>query len=233
MRKVFVLGGLATLAVTASAQYIIDDGVGENSVGFNNAFQNSIGWLNHFTVSGGNSVITGIQVAFGFGATPFPNGSPVDVFLWNDPNGDGNPGDATVLASLAGVVGNSGTDTFNNYDIADTFVGADGTSFFVGAIVTGTLTTGGFFPARIDQTTPTTGESWITGNAGTAAAPGAAVDPNNLGGTGTGLLNMTALAGSGLDGDWMIRATGQPVPEPATLAVLALGAAAMLRRRKA
>jgi hypothetical protein len=88
---------------------------------------------NHFTAVAGGQTIESISIAWsGFG------GDPITVKLWSDPNGDGNPNDALLLSSVAGVTANPnnvlGPALFTTYDIPDVtlFVGQ---SFFVGVTV--------------------------------------------------------------------------------------------------
>ncbi len=212
-------------------EYTLDDGVGEANIGLNGA-ASSIAWLNRFTVSGGNSTITDIRIAFGtnnpaVGGTPF-NGVPVTAYLWSDPNNDGNPSDAVVLASAAGITANSLTDIFNVFTIPATNVGPDGTNFFVGAILTqaGLLGTGpGSFPCRQDNTPVSQGRSWIAGNV--SAVP---VNPNSLGAGNAINAAIVDSFGPTLAGDWMIRASA--VPAPGTLALLGLGGLVIGRRRR-
>jgi hypothetical protein len=100
-----------------------------------------------------------------------PDGTPATVYVWSDPNQDGNPTDGQVLAQADTAVVNSDTDTFNLVDIPDVTVGGDGTHFFVGVII-GTVA--GEYPARIDMTA-SQGQSWVAGDS--VNPP----DPNNLG----------------------------------------------------
>src|SRR6476620_12282683 len=84
--------------------YLIDDGTAEDSVGLTAGGNLLV--LNEFPVSGGNNVITSISCAFGTPLFPDPtlNGLPYTAVLWSDPNGDGSPTDAVVLAQVNGVV---------------------------------------------------------------------------------------------------------------------------------
>ena len=81
------------------------------------------------------------------------------------------------------------------------------------------------FPMRQDTTDPdVAGRSYVGFNA-------TAIDPSNIGGIPAGQRNF--IESFGLPGNWMMRANGAPVPEPATLVALGLGAAALIRRRRA
>src|SRR5215216_3128027 len=92
--------------------YTIDDGTAEDSVGLTNGGNLLV--LNSFPVTEGNNLITSISIAWGTPAFPDPslNGLAYTAYLWSDPNGDGSPTDALVLASAPGVVSQEGTDTF-------------------------------------------------------------------------------------------------------------------------
>ena len=107
---------------------------------------------NSFPVSGGNNVITSISIAWGTPAFPDPtlNGLPYTAVLWSDPNGDGSPTDAVVLAQANGVIASAGTDTFITTAIPPTMVTT--TNFFVGFLMTHTA---GQFPAAFDESAPT------------------------------------------------------------------------------
>src|SRR5215216_4805470 len=112
--------------------YLIDDGTAEDSVG----------------VTAGNNLINSISIAWGTPAFPDPslNGLPYTAYLWSDPNGDGSPTDAVVLAMAPGVVASAGTDTFITTAIPPTMVTT--TNFFVGFVITHTA---GQFPAAFDE----------------------------------------------------------------------------------
>src|SRR4029077_3477535 len=160
--------------------------------------------LNSFPVSGGNNVITSISIAFGTPLFPDPtlNGLPYTAVLWSDPNGDGSPTDAVVLAMAPGVVANAGTDTFITTTIPPTMVTT--ANFFVGFLITHAA---GQFPAAFDETAPTLpNRSWVDATA----------NINDLSGSIT-------IESAGLVGNWLIRAEGQggggsPTPTPTATA---------------
>src|SRR4026209_2625608 len=142
--------------------YMIDDGTAEDSVGLTAG--GSFIALNSFPVTGGNNIITSISIAWGTPAFPDPtlDGLAYTAVLWSDPNGDGSPTDAVVLATAPGVISMQGTDTFLTSGNPTTM----GTTpnFFVGFVITHTA---GQFPAAFDETPPTlTNRSWVatTGN---------------------------------------------------------------------
>src|SRR6476659_3687536 len=174
--------------------YMIDDGTAEDSVGLTAG--GSLVALNSFPVSGGNNVITSISIAWGTPLFPDPtlNGLPYTAVLWSDPNGDGSPTDAVVLAQAPGVVSQAGTDTFITTVIPPTMVTT--ANFFVGFLITHAA---GQFPAAFDETPPTLpNRSWVDATA----------NINDLSGAIT-------IESAGLVGNWLIRAdgnTGGPTP---------------------
>jgi len=223
----------------ASAAYILDDGTAESTVGTANA---AIYWLNAFQVLPGQDSITSLDIAFGgdtsmdidlaFGVGP-GDGTPVTAYLWGDPDNDGNPDDAFVLASVMGTIQNSNTNTFIRFTFDDPVnVGNIGEYFFAGFFVdqigaggdTGT-TEGQNYAVGQDTTLPPAGRSWYS-------RFDFAPDPNRL---GSGL-QFGKSAEFGLDGNFLIRAnsTADSVPEPSTWILMTSGLAlAAWRRRKA
>jgi len=191
--------------------YMIDDGTAEDSVGLTAG--GSLVALNSFPVSGGNNVITSISIAWGTPLFPDPtlNGLPYTAVLWSDPNGDGSPTDAVVLAQAPGVISQQGTDTFITTAIPPTMVTT--TNFFVGFLITHVA---GQFPAAFDETAPTLpNRSWVDATA----------NINDLSGAIT-------IESAGLVGNWLIRAdgntggptpTGTPSPTPTATATPCTG----------
>ena len=69
-------------------------------------------WFNQFDVIPGQTTITSIEIAWGSPFLPSQiDGLPIKVGIWSDPNNDGNPSDAVLLASFAGTIQHSATDT--------------------------------------------------------------------------------------------------------------------------
>ncbi len=175
--------------------------------------------LNGFAVMPGFSVINTISIAFGFGTSTNLNGTAFTAVLWSDPNGDGLPGDAVVLATASGVISGYATDTFVDVSITPTMVLTP--NFFVGFLITHPA---GAFPAALDTTAPTFADrSFVAGgNAGTG-------DINNLNNNGLPVATIESL---GFPGNWLIGATGVPIPEPSTYALAGLGLLGLLGLRR-
>ena len=176
----------------AIPQYAWDDGTAENSIGLNNGGR--IVWLNHFVTEANGESIKGVRVAFANIAL----GTNVNIYLWSDPDGDGDPTDAQVIASTTTTVVNPGTNTLNFVALPETVVGPAGTSFFVGARV---LHDAGELPASLDQSS-NAGQSWL--------AAGATVNPNNL--SAASLFGRTG--DFGFPGNWLVRAVAAGTAPP-------------------
>lgn len=225
--KYMFLGALfASLTAAHAAEYRTDSGASQNSLGFTNGGE--IAWLQQFTVTGGNNVITSVSTVFGTPAFPGDSGvtagTPFSVYVWRGtPTGTGADL-PTLIAEAAGTVsaGSIDTDVFQSVAINAVITGT--TNFFIGASVNHAAST---FPAPLQEVGtgpyPILTTSWV---AGSNTASG--FDPNNLAG-GIGVLNMDSI---GFPGNWLIRA--EAVPEPMTMITMAgaLGALAMRRRRR-
>ena len=170
--------------------YQYDDGTHEDKLGLTSG--GTIAWLNRFNVQDYESaVITSISLTWG----AVPDGTPCTVYLWSDPNRDGSPTDAKVLASAATVVAHADTDVFTVVDITDTFVGPPGTGFFVGALLDQAA---GEYPCAIDLDSYAE-RSWVMGDTGYH------LDPNDLAG---GDVEPILTEDTDYDGNWLIRAEG-------------------------
>ena len=182
--------------------YSIDDGSAEDAIGLTGG--GDVISLNSFTVVPGTEQIDSVSIAWGTPAFPDPslNGLPYTVAIWSDPNGDGNPNDAALLATAGGVVSMQGTDTFIDTSISATITTL---KFFVGFLITGG---DGQFPAAFDQTAPTfSNRSYVAGG---AAGTG------NINDLNANDLPVAAIESFGLVGNWLIRAhsPGDPSPTP-------------------
>ncbi len=223
IRGFVALAGLAASAVVASAVgYSIDDGTAEDSVGVNPGPAQSV-FLNTFSLTGGDTVIDQISIAYGTpaGLDPSMDGLPVTILLYSDPTG-GTPWDSTLVWSLNTTIAGQGTNTFQNYAVPNIAVG---TNFAVGFLFD-TAATPNRFPAAFDQSAPNfSGRSFAGFD-----TPANSVNINDLAGS-IPAGNRAAIEAFGLVGNWLIRANGA-VPTPGAASLLGLAGLAGLRRRR-
>lgn len=182
------------VGLVSPPQYFVDDGepgallaaigyLGPESAGY-------MAWMNQFTVAAGRETIGGVVPA----CLPalVPAGTPFSVYLWSDPDGDGSPADAVVLASAATTM-SAGLDVV---DIPDTYVGPAGTNFFAGIVMHIT---------DVDHTTPATYDDSSDRRSSWWAWGADAIDPHNLG-LAANLCNLHWPGCLGGGGNWMVRA---------------------------
>ena|GEM_PF-3196630 len=182
-----------------SSAYVLDDGTSEEAVGFGNGEQNFEAiWFNQFNVIPGETTVRAVEIAWGSPVLPQDLvGIPIRVGIWSDPNGDGNPSDAVLLASFAETIHHASTDTFDVYRLSPAVVLPEGaTSFFVGDVTPMLDRRRQLFFQALDQTS-THRQSWVS-----AHSDGSSVDFVYLGTNDfVGIID-----DFGLPGNWMIRA---------------------------
>jgi hypothetical protein len=194
---------LSALALTFAAggaggtpdpfEYRLDDGTGNFTIG-PSQFNANMTWLNTFQAQAGRERITRVSVSFGniFDNNGVAGSDAVTVAVLNDPNNDGNPADAVLLATGTGTWTAQASNTFLHFDL-DTDAVVEGT-FFV-AVMMDVLQRAN--PARMDPQGQGAGTlSWLFYNP----------EPNldDLG-SSPFILRM---ADSPFIGAWMIRAEG-------------------------
>ena len=121
---------LSSPLAAAEDDYQLDlyDGVGSpGSIGAN-IVRDAV-YLNQFAVLPGKEVITSVNILWGRFSV---DGTPITVIVWNDPNNDGNPSDATVLTAVDTEVVDSDTNLLTTYPVGAVLVGKPGDSFFIG-----------------------------------------------------------------------------------------------------
>ena len=174
-------------------EYLWDDGTSENALGWTSG--GVAAWIHSFD-SGVGDDIEQVCSCFGqAGSGNGPaNGTDVDLWVWSDPNQDGEPSDGLVLGHGSGVVDNTSTNTFNHYNL-DASTAVTGL-FFVGASLDQLV---GVYAAPMDQNTLGLGVSFF-GGAYTGSVYGY-WDPYNLAGH-----PIYAMGAIGFDSAWMLRA---------------------------
>ena len=178
---------------------VLDDGTAETSIGDSGQMI----WLNRFTPAPGEFPFQLENVSVMFGATSVTVGDAVEIFLYEDTDGDGDPETgAVLLASISENVQFNDQLTFSVYSLAIPveFTGP-------GDVLIGVVNRAGSegfddFPASLDTTT-TAGRSWVgTYNVGDVpASPTLPADEQ----WGT-------IDSFGLPGNWLIRGAGSPTP---------------------
>ena len=142
---------LAAAPATASNQYTLDDG--ELDVAIGSSLPVDFGWLQRFDAVGGTDLITDVQIWI----PGITDGRPVHLCVWEDPNDDGDPIDAILVATVTGPV--RSTPGFARYALPNP--GLVQGRFFVGAYLT---VDGGPGPAAIDKDAIVPNIAWATWN---------------------------------------------------------------------
>lgn len=193
-------------AAHAQTTYKLDDGSGNINIG--PSFAAEMLWGNYFYTQPGAHVITEVQVGFGSYAV----GAPVTLYVFDDPDMDGDPGNAIPLATVSGLTASTGQAGFAQYAVPDTAVSG---AFFVAAMVP--VVPPNDRPARIDPQSSGV-QSWFFAN-GT-------INPSNLGASPF-ILRMDQAP---FPGAWMVRAIAVPTPSIGVV-LLGIGMLAMRGRR--
>jgi hypothetical protein len=121
---------VAALAAGESTIYVLDssDLIGPAASGVSAVGGSSLVCVNHFNIREQFATITDVTVQWSlmFGVTNFTAG------IWSDPNRDGNPGDAVLLATSALTPAVGGVELQHVQFPSPLYIGPAGTSFFVG-----------------------------------------------------------------------------------------------------
>lgn len=180
--------------LSGGVEYAYDNGQMATAVGPPGSFNPNpeMLWGNYFFAEEGGEVITTISAAFGVN---FPDDREVTVALFDDPDDDGDPRNATFLTSTTGLPKTLGGSVFTDFEIDPTEVSG---GFFV-AVYT-------FTEAGEDRPAAAGGEgftehSWLVYN---PASQG--VNLENLGANAMAL-PIDELGGF-FTGAWMVRAKG-------------------------
>jgi hypothetical protein len=179
-----------------------DSGVSSRAWTLSGAIGEEMIWLNRYGAVGDTTLVTSISATIGSPADPFtasPNGTPMKLLIWDDPNDDGDPIDAVLLQTINTTVANSDTDTFQTSPLAPSVVVSG--AYFVGASIITTATPAQQVDMSIDHSFSYPSLTWIFGN------PGGLADATTLSN------NSFSLDMDTFDpGVWMIRtACGAPI----------------------
>ena len=202
---------------TRSDEYQYDDGTTEGVIGLTAG--GDLAWLHMFDPIAGLQTLTHVNTAFGTPLYPSspPAGTPVDLYVWDDANNDGDPSDGVLIGQGSGVIQNPDTDILTHYALDSPVTVTS--RFFIGCVVSQVA---GEFPAPMDENQTSMGRAWVVGNSVMGG-----FDPNNLLNNDVGPYEMDSL---GFPCVWLLRADA--IPEPGTLSLLALsGLGPLLRRR--
>lgn len=200
-QRAFLASFLAVTAFATSALaqtgnlYAYDDGHADTGLSY--AFDADVCWLQRYTAVNGTETIVAVETAVGapsVGAPDVPNGTPITLCVWEDPNDDGLPDDAVLVSMAMGVVQSSGTGGLTSYAVPAAVVHG---SFFVGAevYVAGSLT-----GAPMDLQNPAAGRTWFS-----IFDPPGTFDPAHV---YNGFMDRVETLASFLNHCWVLRARG-------------------------
>lgn len=222
----FVGAIFASVVAAQAYEYRTDSGITQAGVGLTAG--GNFAWIQQFTVSGSDNLISSVSTTFGTLTAPATSGvipgQAFKVYVWRGtPTGAGVDAPTLLAQATSNALATSiGTDVFQTVSINALITGTS--NFFIGA---STDHASQSFPGPLQQTGtgpyPILDTSWVAGN----NTPGA-FDPNNLAG-GIGIQKNSSV---GLAGNWLIRAEAAPVPEPMSMAAIAMGIGALALRRR-
>ena len=175
--------------------YQYDDGAASVNIGPPSSFDPDMLWGNYYVTEPGGEMITEIAVAFG-GTFPSRDGG-VTFWLLDDPDADGDPRNATALASVTAVPDVSGNEPFVVAFPPTAVSGA----FFVGA--SAQLLGGQDRPARVD-TDARADRSWFFYDGDISAI----IDDLASAAFGTRMDDASQVP---FPGAFMVRAVGEPL----------------------
>jgi len=212
------IGAFANAPVRAAVQYTLDDGTAERAIGIDPGEDSLL--FNRFDVAPGGEVITSISVAYGRpGSTSVLNGLPVSILLYEDPDG-GDPFNAVLLQSVGAIVANANTNTLKVYAIPPTEVHGS----FLAAMLYRNTTTVNKFIGALDEQPPVASNASYYGYA-------VGMDETSLSSIPEGQFG--TIESIDLPGNWLVRANGEPVPEPSSVLLIAAAAMrALIRPRR-
>jgi hypothetical protein len=193
-------GGTGTFDITylqpqaGCAQY--DNGSTENALRLNATGSRATAWMHAYGGVGQSTTVNSISAAWG---TALGGGLPLgltgNVAVWKDPNDDGNPIDAVLVAQASATIVNPDTDLFQTIPLASP-ASVNGV-YFVGAWV---VHSAGFpAPEDDDSCEVLSGQAWFLGdNTGN-------FNPSNLGANSLPPVPTAAIDAVGPGFVWLLR----------------------------
>ncbi|MEQ8317772.1 MAG: GC-type dockerin domain-anchored protein [Phycisphaerales bacterium] len=125
MKTLACLFFAVSAAIARCPDYVLDDGSGGFTIG-PSEFDAVVTWGNYFHADAGCPWLSEVSVSF---PGSLPVGTPLTVIVYADPDGDGDPTNATVVSAASHASEATSTSTFATYAIRPTDVGEGG--FFV------------------------------------------------------------------------------------------------------
>jgi len=171
--------------------FLYDDGTTDLTLGGGTG---DMVWLQYFDTDGPTDTITHVSTTMGnpqYPGSGEPSHYAVYVYVWDDPNNDGDPTDAVLLREGHGYVRNVDTNLFTHYPLDEPVMVSS--RYFVGVKVSSTTAC---WPRPLDQSQASAGRAW------TAADNGGAFDPTDLTNNSHPPVEMDI---SGFPGVWMLR----------------------------
>ena len=186
-----------------SINFSVDDGSLDDSVGVNDstsAYQ--FVWLNRFTPSAADFPFQLEQISVIWPAGQVAVGNSIELVVYADTDGDGDPSNATYLQSFNVTVQVADDTTWNTYTLSTPVPLTGPGDVLIGAIdrFVASSVTPANYPAAID-TTASQGRSWLGWWAADPPTP-PVLPPDDT---------FDTLDNLGLPGNFMIRGTGSPL----------------------
>lgn len=181
--------------VQGSVALSLDDGTAETSIGDVGQFI----WLNRFTPAPSEFPFQLEEVSVMFGTTLTSPGDAIEILVYEDTDGDGDPGTgAVLLASFDETIQTADQATFNVYSLKPA-VQLNGP----GDVLIGIVNRAGFegnndFPAAFDQS-PSQGRSWAASYLAGDVPDNPPLPADEQWGT---------IDSFGLPGNWLLRGAG-------------------------
>jgi uncharacterized repeat protein (TIGR01451 family) len=186
----------APVSLDADVQLILDDGSSDNALGLTAGGQ--FIWLNRFTPDPGLFPFTLHEVQhYFYSGQGVAVGDVFDIYIYEDTDGDGDPGTGAVFLGDIQDVTAQAMDAWSVWPLATPVV-LNGPGDVLIAAVNRTTVVAGTYPATMDQTA-SQGRSWLGAYTADPGDP-PTLPANDLWGTADSF---------GFPGNWMVRGYGQ------------------------